>query len=40
VLTLYAPGDQPDMLLKRADDALILAKEKGVNQILVALPNQ
>lgn len=40
VLTLYAPGDRPDMLLKRADDALILAKGKGVNRILVALPAQ
>lgn len=38
VLTIYAPGEQPDTLLKRADEALDHAKREGRDRIVVALP--
>lgn len=38
VLTVYAPGDKPATLLKRADEALGHAKSKGPRQSVVALP--
>ena len=38
VLTLYAHGESPSTLLKRADDALMRAKHKGASQAVVALP--
>jgi len=38
VLTLYAPGEKPATLLKRADEALGHAKAKGPGQCVVALP--
>jgi len=38
VLTLYAHGEAPATLLKRADDALMRAKHKGTGQAVVALP--
>jgi diguanylate cyclase (GGDEF)-like protein len=38
VLTLYAHGEAPATLLKRADDALMRAKHKGAAQSVVALP--
>jgi diguanylate cyclase (GGDEF)-like protein len=37
VLTLYSHGEQPDALLKRADDALRHAKQRGRAQSVVAL---
>lgn len=37
VLTLYAHGEQPATLLKRADDALSNAKQRGRAQAVVAL---
>ena len=37
VLTLYSHGEQPDALLKRADDALSHAKLRGRAQSVVAL---
>lgn len=37
VLTLYAHGEQPATLLKRADDALSNAKQRGRAQSVVAL---
>ena len=37
VLTLYAQGEQPAILLKRADDALRHAKQRGRAQSVVAL---
>lgn len=37
VLTLYAHGEQPATLLKRADDALSNAKQRGRGQSVVAL---
>lgn len=37
VLTLYAQGEQPATLLKRADDALSNAKQRGRAQSVVAL---
>jgi diguanylate cyclase (GGDEF)-like protein len=37
VLTLYSHGEQPDALLKRADDALSHAKQRGRAQSVVAL---
>jgi len=36
-LTLYSPGDKPDVLLKRAYDALAVADENTRNKIIVAL---
>ncbi len=38
VLTLYSPGEQPMTLLKRADEALDYAKQRGRDRIVVALP--
>ncbi len=38
VLTLYAHGEAPAALLKRADEALMRAKHKGRAQMVVALP--
>ncbi len=38
VLTLYAHGEAPDALLKRADEALGLAKQRGRAQSVIALP--
>jgi diguanylate cyclase len=38
VLTLYHPGDKPDVLLQRADEAFALAKEQDRDRIIVALP--
>jgi diguanylate cyclase (GGDEF)-like protein len=38
VLTLYHPGDKPDALLQRADEAFALAKEQDRDRIIVALP--
>lgn len=38
VLTLYAHGEQPESLLKRADEALAHAKQRGPAQAVVALP--
>lgn len=38
VLTLYSPGDKPDALLQRADEAFALAKEHSRDRIIVALP--
>lgn len=37
VLTLYSHGEQPDALLKRADEALSQAKQRGRAQSVVAL---
>jgi len=37
VLTLYSHGEQPDELLKRADEALSQAKKRGHAQSVVAL---
>ena len=37
VLTLYAHGEQPDALLKRADEALSQAKQRGRAQSVIAL---
>jgi diguanylate cyclase len=37
VLTLYSHGEQPDALLKRADEALSQAKRRGRAQSVVAL---
>ena len=37
VLTLYVHGEQPDALLKRADEALHHAKQRGRAQSVVAL---
>ena len=37
VLTLYSQGEQPAILLKRADDALRHAKQRGRAQSVVAL---
>ncbi|MEK7759206.1 MAG: GGDEF domain-containing protein, partial [Pseudomonadota bacterium] len=37
VLTLYSHGEQPDALLKRADEALSHAKQRGRAQSVVAL---
>lgn len=37
VLTLYSHGEQPDALLKRADEALNHAKQRGRAQSVVAL---
>ena len=37
VLTLYSHGEQPEALLKRADEALIHAKQRGRAQSVVAL---
>jgi len=37
VLTLYSHGEQPDALLKRADEALSQAKRRGHAQSVVAL---
>ena len=38
VLTLYAPGEKPSTILKRAGQALDQAKLRGYNQMVVALP--
>jgi diguanylate cyclase len=38
VLTLYAPGEKPSTILKRAGQALDHAKLRGYNQMVVALP--
>lgn len=38
VLTLYSQGEKPEVLLKRADEALSMAKLRGAGQILVSLP--
>jgi len=38
VLTVYVPGEQPDALLKRADEALDHAKREGRDRIVFALP--
>jgi diguanylate cyclase (GGDEF)-like protein len=38
VLTVYVPGEQPDALLKRADEALDHAKRDGRDRIVFALP--
>jgi diguanylate cyclase (GGDEF)-like protein len=38
VLTLYAHGEPPGILLKRADEALNHAKQRGRAQAVVALP--
>lgn len=38
VLTLYAPGEKPSTILKRASEALDHAKLRGYNQMVVALP--
>lgn len=38
VLTLYSHGEPPDILLKRADEALSHAKQRGRAQSVVALP--
>jgi diguanylate cyclase (GGDEF)-like protein len=38
VLTLYTPGEKPATLLKRADQALSHAKQRGTNRVVVALP--
>ncbi len=38
VLTLYSPGDKPEALLQRADEAFALAKEHSRDRIIIALP--
>jgi len=38
VLTLYTPGERPEQLLRRAEDALDHAKLKGNARMVVALP--
>ncbi len=38
VLTLYSPGERPEQLLRRAEDALHHAKLKGQARMVVALP--
>jgi diguanylate cyclase (GGDEF)-like protein len=38
VLTLYTPGEKPEQLLRRAEDALDHAKLKGHARMVVALP--
>jgi diguanylate cyclase (GGDEF)-like protein len=38
VLTLYSPGERPSTILKRASQALDHAKQRGYNQMVVALP--
>lgn len=38
VLTLYAQGEKPEVLLQRADEALSMAKLRGAGQTLVSLP--
>ncbi len=40
VLTLFAPGETAAELLKRADDALLHAKQAGHDRIIVALPDR
>jgi len=39
VLTLYNHGEEPAALLKRADEALSLAKQRGPAQSVTALPS-
>lgn len=39
VLTVYAQGEKPAQLLKRAADALGMARAYGQNQIVVSLPS-
>ncbi len=39
VLTVYAQGEKPAQLLKRASDALDLARRHGQNQIVISLAN-
>jgi len=38
VLTTYAPGDQPDTLLRRTTEALVQAQRRGRDQVIMALP--
>jgi diguanylate cyclase len=38
VLTTYAPGDQPDTLLRRTTEALVQAQRRGRDQVILALP--
>ena len=38
VLTTYAPGDQPDTLLRRTTEALVQAQRHGRDQVILALP--
>jgi len=38
VLTLYSQGEEPEVLLQRADEALSMAKLRGSGQILISLP--
>jgi len=38
VLTLYSHGEAPDVLLRRADEALAHAKQRGPSQVVFALP--
>lgn len=39
VLTVYTPGDKPEVLLRRAHEALAQAKQQGRNQMVMALPS-
>ena len=38
VLTMYSPGEDTDALLRRAEEALGMARRKGQNQSVVLLP--
>lgn len=38
VLTVYSTGEKPDAMLRRADEALDMAKMKGPGQVVVSLP--
>lgn len=38
VLTIYSTGEKPDSMLRRADEALDMAKMKGPGQVVVSLP--
>lgn len=40
VLAIYAQGENPDALLKRASDALEMARQRSRGQVVISLPSQ